>query len=71
MVVKKLHEYTLGELAEDVNKTAIIQPILNEEEYKAMTPEEKIKVCRGITLEEFRAICMNKIDEICDQNGYD
>ena len=69
--MKKLHEYTLEELAEDFNKTAIIQPILNEEEYNAMTPEEKIKACRVITQEEFMAICMNKIDEICDQNGYD
>ena len=47
--MKKLHEYTLEELAEDFNKTAIIQPILNEEEYNAMTPEEKIKACRVIT----------------------
>ena len=71
MVVKKLHEYTLEELAEEFNKSVAIQPIQNEEEYKAMTPEGKIKACRGITLEEFEAICMNKIDEICDQNVYD
>ena len=70
IVMKKLHEYTLEELANEFNNTTNIQPILNEEVYKAMTPEEKIKACRGITLEEFETICMNKIDEICDKYGY-
>ena len=68
--MRKLHEYTLEELAEELDSTTDIQPILNESVYKTMTPEEKIKACKGITLEEFRTMCMNKIDEICDINGY-
>ncbi len=68
--MKKLHEYTLEELAKEMDESTDIQPMLNEESYRTMTPEEKIKTCNGISAEDFLNMWIQDIKEVCRENGY-
>ena len=67
--MKKLHEYTLEELEQKLSESTLLPTTINEH-VQQMGVENAVKVCNGITLDEFRKMCINKIDEICDLNGY-
>lgn len=67
--MKKLHEYTLEELEQKLSESTLLPAAINEHiQHKDF--ENAVKTCNGITLDEFRKMCINKIDEICDLNGY-
>ena len=67
--MKKLHEYTLEELEQNLSESTLL-PTTNNENVQQTNFEDAVKACEGITLDEFREMCINKIDEICDSSGY-
>lgn len=67
--MKKLHEYTLEELEQKLSESTLLPTTINEH-VQCTDFENAVKACNGITLDEFRKMCINKIDEICDLNGY-
>ena len=67
--MKKLHEYTLKELEQKLSESTLLPTTINEH-VQHTDFENAVKACNGITLDEFRKMYINKIDEICDLNGY-
>ena len=67
--MKKLHEYTLEELGQELAEVSLLPETMDEnaqiEDY-----ETAVKRCEGISAEEFLDLWIEDIKEVCKENGY-
>ena len=69
MVVKKLHEYTLEELGQELAESSLLPNTINEN-VQIVDFETAVKQCDGISTEDFLTMWVQDIKELGKENGY-
>ena len=67
--MKKLHEYTLEELGQELAESALLPSTINEDAQIADF-ETAVRNCEGISAEDFLAMWVQDIKELGKENGY-
>ena len=67
--MKKLHEYTLDELGNELTESFLIPNTINEDA-QIVDFETAVRKCNGISAEDFLTMWVNDIKELGKENGY-
>ena len=67
--MKKLHEYTLEELGEELAESSLFPSTINEDA-QITDFETAAKQCNGISAEDFLTMWVQDIKEVGQENGY-
>lgn len=67
--MKKLHEYTLEELGQELAESALLPSTINEDA-QIVDFETAVRNCEGISAEDFLAMWVQDIKELGKENGY-
>ena len=67
--MKKIHEYTLDELGQELAESALLPTTINEDVHIADF-ESAVRNCNGISGEEFLKMWIQDIKEVGKENGY-
>ena len=67
--MKKLHEYTLEELGQELAESSMLPNTINENA-QIVDFETAFKQCDGISAEDFLTMWVQDIKELGKENGY-
>ena len=67
--MKKLHEYTLEELGQELAESSMLPNTINENA-QIVDFETVVKQCDGISAEDFLTMWVQDIKELGKENGY-